>query len=136
MTLRQAMTVPQRLKLAMKGTREQRAVLIRDPNRIIAAAVLSSPKLSDTEVESFARMTNVSEDVLRVIGDEPRRGFASRRVAVALVKNPKTPAAISLYLLPRITERDVKMLTIDRNVPESLRLAAQEDAAAAAGSQK
>ena len=60
--------VPQRMKFALKGTRSQRAVLIRDPNKVIAAAVLSSPKLTETEVEAFSRMANVSEDVLRTIG--------------------------------------------------------------------
>jgi hypothetical protein len=120
-----SLTVPARLKVAMKGTREQRAVLIRDPNKIIAAAVLSSPKLSDTEVETFARMTNVSDEVLRVIGTS--RGWVRKQaVAVALVKNPKTPPGISMSLLPRMTSRDVKMLTIDRNVPEALRLAARK----------
>lgn len=120
-----SLAIPARLKMAMKGTREQRAVLIRDPNKIVAAAVLSSPKLSDTEVESFARMTNVSEEVLRVIGTS--RGWVRKQtVAVALIKNPKTPASLSLSLLPRMASRDVKMLTTDRNVPEALRLAARK----------
>jgi hypothetical protein len=120
-----AMTVPQRLKAAMKGTREQRAVLVRDPNRMIAAAVLSSPKLAQTEVEAFARMANVSEDVLRTIS--MNRGWMRKlAVAAALVKNPKTPAAISLHLLPRIPQRDVKNLSTDRNVPEALRLNAKK----------
>ena len=124
-----SLPIPARLKVAMKGTREQRAVLIRDPNKIIAAAVLSSPKLSVTEVESFARMTNVSDEVLRVIG--MTRGWVRKQaVAVALVRNPKTPPGISMALLPRMTSRDVKMLTIDRNVPEALRLAARKLATA------
>lgn len=121
----QAMTVPQRLKLAMKGSREQRAVLVRDPNRMIAAAVLSSPKLAQTEVEAFARMANVSEEVLRTISMN-RSWMRKLAVATALVKNPKTPPAISLHLLPRMTERDVKQLATDRNVPESLRLNARK----------
>jgi hypothetical protein len=121
----QAMSVPQRLKFAMKGSREQRAVLVRDPNRMIAAAVLSSPKLALTEVEAFARMANVSEDVLRTIA--MNRGWMRKlAVAAALVKNPKTPAAISLHLLPRIPQRDVKNLSTDRNVPEALRLNAKK----------
>jgi hypothetical protein len=120
-----AMSIPQRLKAAMKGTREQRAVLVRDPNRMIAAAVLSSPKLAQTEVEAFARMANVSEDVLRTIS--MNRGWMRKlAVAAALVKNPKTPAAISLHLLPRIPQRDVKNLSTDRNVPETLRLNAKK----------
>ncbi len=120
-----SLTVPARLKLAMKGTRGQRAVLIRDPNRIIAAAVLSSPKLSETEVETFARMSNVAEEVLRVIGTN-RAWVRKQAVASALVKNPKTPPAISLALLPRISRREVKNLSIDRNVTETLRLAARK----------
>jgi hypothetical protein len=120
-----SLTVPARLKLAMKGTREQRAVLIRDPNRIIAAAVLSSPKLSETEIETFARMTNVAEEVLRVIGTN-RAWVRKQAVASALVKNPKTPPAISLALLPRMSQREVKNLSTDRNVPEALRLAARK----------
>ena len=124
-TMLQAMTVPQRLKLAMKGSREQRAVLVRDPNRMIAAAVLSSPKLAQTEVEAFARMANVSEDVLRTISMN-RSWMRKLAVAAALVKNPKTPAAISLHLLPRIPQREVKQLAIDRNVPEALRLNAKK----------
>ena len=120
-----AMTIPQRLKVAMKGSREQRAVLVRDPNRMIAAAVLSSPKLAETEVEAFARMSNVSEDVLRTIARN-RSWMRKLAVAQALVKNPKTPAAISLHLLPRMSQRDVKTLCTDRNVPESLRLNAKK----------
>jgi hypothetical protein len=134
-TLLQAMTVPQRLKLAMKGSREQRAVLVRDPNRMIAAAVLSSPKLAQTEVEAFARMANVSEDVLRTISMN-RSWMRKLAVATALVRNPKTPPAISLHLLPRMTERDVKQLATDRNVPESLRLNAKKTMQARQSRQK
>ena len=56
------------MKLAMKRTREQRAVLVRDPNKLVSSAVMSNPKLTDAEIEGFARMTNVSEEVLRLIG--------------------------------------------------------------------
>jgi len=54
-----SLNVAQRMTLAMKGSREERAVLIRDPNKIVAVAVLSSPKLTETEVESIAKMANV-----------------------------------------------------------------------------
>jgi hypothetical protein len=120
-----ALSVTDRIKLAMRGTREQRAVLIRDPNRLVAAAVLSSPKLTDTEVEAFARMANVSEEVLRIIGTN-RSWIKNYAVVSALVKNPKTPLAISMRFLPRLVDRDLKSLTVDRNVPEPLRLAARK----------
>jgi hypothetical protein len=124
-TLLSGLPVKRKVKLAFKGTREQRAQLIRDPNRIVASAVLSSPKLTEAEVESFAKMANVSEDVLRVIATN-RTWMKNYGVTLGLVRNPKTPPALSMQLLPRITERDMKMVAIDRNVPEALRLAARK----------
>jgi hypothetical protein len=114
-----------RLRAAFKGTREMRASLIRDPNKMIAAAVLSSPKLSDSEVESFARMANVSEDVLRVIGSN-RAWLKNYGVVVGLTKNPKTPVGMSMNLLSRLSDRDAAILSVDRNVPEALRVAARK----------
>lgn len=114
-----------RLKLATKGTREQRSVLIRDPNKLIAVAVLSSPKLTESEVETFARMGNVSEEVLRIIGRN-RSWTKNYGVILSLVRNPKTPPGISLTLMSRLNDRDMKMLAMDRNIPEGLRLAARK----------
>ena len=121
--------VMEKMKLATKGTREQRAVLVRDPNRLVAAAVLSSPKLTESEVEQFAKMANVAEDVLRVIGTN-RAWTKNYGVVAGLVRNPKTPLAISMTLLQRINDRDVKMLAIDRNIPDPLRIAARKRATA------
>jgi hypothetical protein len=123
-----SMSVMQKMKIATRGTREARAALIRDPNRLVSTAVLSSPKLTENEIEGFARMANVSEDVLRQIGSN-RAWVKSYAVAANLVKNPKTPLAMSMHLLQRLNDRDVKMLTIDRNVPEPLRIAARKRAA-------
>ena len=123
------MGMMQRLKAAVKGTREMRAILIRDPNKMISAAVLSSPKLTDAEVASFAKMQNVSEDVLRVIAAN-RSWTKSYSVITALVKNPKTPVAMSVNFLQRLTVKDVAMIAVDRNVPEALRVSARKKAAA------
>lgn len=114
-----------RMKLAIKGTREQRATLIRDANKMVAAAVLSSPKLTDAEVEAFTRMGNVSEDVLRAIGVN-RSWTKNYGVLVGLCRNPKTPPGVSMTLVHRVNERDLKMLAIDRNIHEALRLAARK----------
>lgn len=121
--------VVERMKLATRGTREQRAVLVRDPNRLVAAAVLSSPKLTESEVEQFAKMANVAEDILRVIGTN-RAWTKNYGVVAGLVRNPKTPLAISMTLLQRINDKDVRMLAIDRNIPDPLRIAARKRATA------
>ena len=120
-----SLSITDRVKLAMKGTREQRAQLIRDPNKMVASAVLTSPKLTEAEVEAFSKMGNVSEDVLRVIASN-RTWTKNYGVVLGLAKNAKTPAAISMQLLHRLNERDTKALSTDRNVPEVLRLAARK----------
>jgi hypothetical protein len=115
----------ERLKAAVKGTREVRAILIRDPNKMIAAAVLSSPKLAEPEVEAIARMTNVSDEVLRIIANN-RAWTKNYGVLLGLVKNPKTPVAMSLNMMARLNDRDLSQLSVDRNVPEPLRVAARK----------
>jgi hypothetical protein len=118
------MSVPQKVQAAMKGTREMRAILIRDPNKMVSLAVLSCPKVTETEVESFARMGSVSEDVLRTIA-QTRAWVKSYNVVLALVRNSKTPVAMSMMLLNRLNESDIRRLSIDRNIPEPLRIAAR-----------
>jgi hypothetical protein len=115
------MTVPEKVKCAIKGTREMRAVLIRDANRMVASAVLSCPKVNEAEVEAFAKMGNVSEDILRTIAMN-RAWTKSYGVVLSLVKNSKTPLAMSLNLMNRLSERDLRVLSTDRNVAEALRL--------------
>src|SRR4029453_4692010 len=63
-----AMSVPEKIKAAMKGSREMGTLLIRAPNRLVAFAVLSCPRVTEQEVEVFSRMTNISSDILRAIG--------------------------------------------------------------------
>ena len=115
------MTVLERLKLAMRGTREQRAALVRDPSKMVAVAVISSPKLTESEVEAFSKMTTVSDEVLRIIGTN-RAWTRNYSIALALTRNPKSPLSIAMQMAPRLTERDMKQIASDRNVPEAVRL--------------
>ncbi|HEY3884905.1 MAG TPA: hypothetical protein VGL62_06845 [Vicinamibacterales bacterium] len=120
-----SLPVLERMKLAMKGTREQRAALVRDSNKLVAAAVLSSPKLSEAEVEAFTKMGNVTEDVLRIIGMN-RAWLKNYGIVMGLCRHPKAPPAMSMQLVHRLNERDVKRLAMDRNVPEALRVLARK----------
>jgi hypothetical protein len=119
------LNVPQKVQRATKGSREERAILIRDPNKMISLAVLSSPKLTISEVEAFARAGNVAEDCLRTIAF-CRAWMKNYNVAAALARNPKTPIAISLNLLARLTEKDLRTISTDRNVPDVLRVTARK----------
>jgi len=118
------MTVSERVQTALKGNREERIILIRDANRIVASAVLDSPKLTDSEVEAIALMKNVSEEVLRVVGT--KRDFAKNYTVIHnLVKNARTPVGTTLGLINRILTSDLRALSRNKNIPEVLRKSAQ-----------
>ena len=123
-----------RLKAAVKGTREMRAILVRDPNKIISASVLSSSKLTESEIESFARMANIPEEVLRIICST-RAWMKNYGVVVGLTKNRRTPVAMSLNLMNHLNDRDLQILSMDRNMPEPLRGAARKKIVAATSKQ-
>ena len=114
------MNVVQRLTLALKGNREARMILIKDPNKLVQRCVLQSPRLTDMEVEAFAKMTNLSEEVFRVIS-LTRKFMKSYVIMKNLVNNPKTPLDISLHLIPRLNANDLKLLTTNKNIPDTLR---------------
>lgn len=115
-----SMNVVQRIQLAVKGGREERMLLIRDPNKIVQRGVLQSPRLTDLEVENFAAMANVSQEVLRLIANN-RVFMKNYIVARNLTKNPKAPLDVTLHLLNRLTPLDLKQLTANKNIPETLR---------------
>jgi len=113
-----------RMKLAMKGDREARSILIRDSNRMVATAVVHNPRITDQEVENIAAMRTVADEVLRLIALN-RNWARSYPVIHNLVRNPRTPVPTVLSTLPRIRAKDLKNLTQNRNVPEATRRQAQ-----------
>ena len=118
-----AMTVSQRVKFAMKGGADARRVLIRDTNKVVQRAVLQSPRLTDQEVEAFASMANLTDEILRLIGKN--RNFRKNYAVVRnLLNNAKAPLDVTLNLLPMLNPMDLKKLTMNKNVPETLRTTA------------
>ncbi len=117
------MTVSQRVKFAMKGGSEARRTLIRDNNKVVQRAVLQSPRLTDQEVEAFASMTNLTDEILRMIGKN--RNFRKNyNVVRNLLNNGKAPLDCSLGLLPMLNPPDLKKLGMNKNIPETLRATA------------
>lgn len=119
------MKVSERIKVAMVGTREERAILIRDSSKLVSSAVLSSPKVSDQEIETFANLKNVRENVLRDIARNHK--FMKSYVVVRnLSNNPRTPLDLSLGLVKNLMSPDLKTLSMNKNVPDTLRKMAQK----------
>jgi hypothetical protein len=109
-----------RIQLALKGNKEERSILIRDGTKVVALAVLEAPKLSDGEVEKFASQKNVLEAVLRQI--PLKRRFIKNYIVVRnLVANPRTPLDLGLGLMKNLLTQDLKNLSANKEVSETIR---------------
>jgi len=109
-----------RIQLAMKGTKEERSLLVRDGTKVVALAVLESPKISDSEVEKFATQKNVLEAVLRAIPMK-RRFVKNYAVVRNLTFNPRTPLDVSLGLIKHLLVTDLRHLSGNKEVSETVR---------------
>jgi hypothetical protein len=117
------MTVSQRVQFAMKGGADARRTLIRDGSKVVQRAVLQSPRITEQEVESFASMANLTDEILRLIAGN--RAFRKNYVVVRnLMNNAKTPLDVSLHMLPLLNPADLKKLSLNKNVPDTLRTSA------------
>ncbi|HSB36452.1 MAG TPA: hypothetical protein VLH41_06210 [Thermoanaerobaculia bacterium] len=122
------MTITEKIRLAWRGSKEERLFLIRDPNRLVATAVLKSPKTREADAETIANMKSVSEDVLRAIAFR-KEWLRKYSILAALVRNPRSPIDSTLPLVLRLNHTDQKKLAMDRNVPEALRASARREVA-------
>ena len=114
------MTVKDRVKFALKGDREARGILIRDSNRVVATAVIHNPRINEKEIENIASMRTVSDEVLRLIGMN-RAWTRSYPIIHNLARNPRTPMATAIQILPRIQMKDLQTLSENRNISEGVR---------------
>ena len=117
------MSASQKIRTALVGSTSERLILIRDANKAVARAVLMSPKVNPRDLEIYASMKNVAEEVLRALGT--KRAFLRHYpVLRALANNPRTPVDVVLPLVARLFEHDLKALAVNRNVADTVRLAA------------
>ena len=114
------MGMKDRTRLAMKGDREARNILIRDPNRIVAQAVMQNPRITEQEIEKIAAMRTVTEDILRQIAAS-RQWSRCYQIVHNLAKNPRTPIANCLNILSRLQLKDLNALAKNRNVSDAVR---------------
>jgi len=118
------MTTRDRMKLAMKGDREARSILIRDSNKIVCTAVINNPRISEHEVENISAMRTISDEVLRIIALN-RSWARSYSIIHNLARNPRTPIPTAINILPRIRTKELHSLSQNRNVSEAVRRQAQ-----------
>ncbi len=120
----QRLSVGDRLRLALRGNKEVRSILIRDGARTVAMNVLENPRLSEGEIEQFAKSKQIGEDVLREIAKN-REWCRSYGIVTALTGNPKTPPGVALPLLYQLKKKDLENLEKNKNVSEAVRAGAK-----------
>ncbi len=119
------MGVSDKVKMAFKGGKTERVILVRDHNKLVCSAVMRNPRMSVLEAESIAGMRNVEEEVLRLI--TLRREWVSKyNIVIALARNPKCPVGVVVPLINRLTLRDLKGLKDDKGVSETVRALARK----------
>jgi hypothetical protein len=112
----QAMSVGERLKLALKGNRDARTLLIRDSNRIIQRFVLLNPRITEDEIVALAKNRSVDRELLDIICKK-KEWLTNYPVRLALVSNPKTPVTVAIRIVASLLPRDLRQLAKSKNVP-------------------
>jgi hypothetical protein len=118
------MTVAEKVKLALKGNKDARVILLRDANRIIPRLVLQNPRISEDEILMLSKDRNTDVEVLRIIA-ESREWTKTYAVRAALVENARTPVVAALKLLVTLAEREISRLAKSKNVPSIIAMQAR-----------
>ena len=119
------MTVSQKIRRAMLGNAAERLLLVRDSNRLVAAAAVKSPLIQENEIARISASRNVTEDVLRVIALD-REWTRSHQIKLNLVSNPRTPFAFAAKLIGHLREHELKALAKSKNVGGAVVKAAKQ----------
>lgn len=118
------LNVRERMHLASKADRQERAVLLRDSSPQVLLALVTNPQITADDIVQIIRNPQVSPGVLDRITRE-NRWLANSEVQKALVRNPKTPSPIALRLVDGLpTEELRKLAKIQSGLRENLRKAA------------
>ena len=120
----QDMPVAEKIKLALRGNRETRMLLLRDANRMIRRFVLQNPRIGDDEIIAITKNRSADEELLRIIGDS-REWTKNYQVRLSLTTNPKTPLVLALRFVSGLGDRDIRTLAKSKNVSSTVSAAAK-----------
>lgn len=113
---RDVWTLPEKMQRAATCDREERFMLLRDPNKQLHPLVLRNPRIALDEVVFAARLPSLNPDALKVIGEHPEWA-QNPTVAAALVRNPKTPIPIALKLISRLPVSELRAIAKSQGRP-------------------
>jgi hypothetical protein len=118
------MTVSEKVKLALRGNKDARTILVRDASKMIRRFVLQNPRIGDGEIVAICRNRSADDELLRMISAK-REWMRNYQVRLALATNPKTPLPIAIRQVMTLGERDLQQLAKSRNVPQAVAVQAR-----------
>ncbi len=118
------MRISEKVQLALKGNKEARGILVKDPNKLICSAVIKSPKMTGAEALGYAKSRNVSDEVLRLISMN-KEWMRSHQMVLALVNNPRTPIGISMQLLMKLSDKEMADIATSKSVAAAVAASAK-----------
>ncbi|MCE5193897.1 MAG: hypothetical protein LLF28_00320 [Nitrospiraceae bacterium] len=120
-----SLNISEKRMLAMRGGREARSILLKDPNKQIMLAVIENPKISESEIEILAHQRSIPDELLRAIMKN-REWMKKYEILLAVITNPKTPAGVAIPMLTSLKLKDLSIIEKNRNISDALRTAAKK----------
>jgi len=114
------LSVNEKMILAPKANKNERAILIRDGNSSVMRMIIRNPRIGDNEIARIARDISTPADVLDQIGKN-RKWIQNQEVRLAIVKNPRTPTPLALRQLPFLPPKDISALAKSQHVKDSIK---------------
>lgn len=115
-----SMNMPDKMKLAMKGNKSARMLLIKDPNKQIALAALGNPRITDSEISFILKNKSTGEHLIREIARD-RTWMKEYYIIRDLTSHPKTPIEVSSKLIGRLYLNDLGRLAKSKDIPVNVR---------------
>lgn len=119
------LTHAEKIQLALHGTKDDRATILRDQNKQLHAFVLKSPLVTPDELIAWAKDAQMSPEFLKLIGDK-KEWISRQQIAQALAKNPKTPAEVALKALEYVSQEMLRQMAKGVGAPPHVVQAARK----------
>ena len=113
------MNIADKIKLALKGNKEARMTLIKEPNKLISSSVIKNPRIKVNEIVSITQMRSVGDEVLRLISQKTD-WTKLYPVKLGLVNNPKCPLPVAMNFMKHLRMNDLVGLMKNKNVSQNV----------------
>lgn len=121
----QTMTIGEKIKFAMTGNKEARGIFLKEANKMIIAATLKNPRITEAEILQLVQTKGTAEDTLRAI-ERNREWMKNYTIKLGLATNAKTPITISVRLVNQLFSADLKKMAKSKSIPGIVASAAKK----------